>query len=328
MAPWRDARRSRARAAVARSTPPGQHRPVLRDEVLAALQPRPGMIAVDCTVGFGGHSIALLERLGPGGLLIGVDLDQENLERARARLTEVGHSFVLCHGNFAGLPAHLATAGQARGDLVLADLGMSSMQLDDPERGFSYARDGVLDMRMDRSRGRTAAEVLASLSEADLATALAEIGDEPRAAEVAGAIASARAEEPIARTSRLAQIVLAATGSAPRRRGGGPVSLNRWNNDSVARVFQTLRILTNREYGNLIELLRVLPDSLAPGGRVAIISFHSGEDRLVKKAFRAGVEQGIYQSISPEPIRPTETEKAANPRARSAKLRVAVKATA
>lgn len=283
------------------------------------------MVAVDCTVGFGGHSIALLERLGPGGLLIGIDLDQENLERARARLTEVGHPFVLCHGNFAGLPAHLATAGQARADLVLADLGMSSMQLDEPERGFSYARDGVLDMRMDRSRGRTAAALIESLSETELADALAEIGDEPRAAEIARAIVRARSEEPIARTGRLAQIVLAAT---PRRSAGGGITLNRWNNDSVARVFQTLRILVNREYGNLIELLRVLPDSLDPGGRVAIISFHSGEDRLVKKAFRAGVKQGIYRSVSPEPIRPTETEKAANPRARSAKLRVAVKAAA
>src|SRR5919198_4082053 len=152
-----------------RSTPPREHVPVLLDEVLKALDPRPGQVVVDCTTGWAGHARELLRRVGPGGKLIGLDLDPENLAKARERLSAVGHPFALHHANFAGLPTVLAQEGVPAVDAVLADLGMSSMQVDDPARGFSYVRDGPLDMRMDRTRGRTAAQVLATISEADLA---------------------------------------------------------------------------------------------------------------------------------------------------------------
>ena len=159
-----------------RSTPPGEHRPVLLDEVLAALAPAPGGVFVDCTVGWAGHSVELLRRVGPSGRLIGLDLDPDNLPRARERLEAVGFPFGLHHGNFAGLPAVLAAEGVTAADGVLADLGMSSMQVDDRGRGFSFMRDGPLDMRMDRTRGRTAAQVLATIPEKELAAALREAG--------------------------------------------------------------------------------------------------------------------------------------------------------
>jgi 16S rRNA (cytosine1402-N4)-methyltransferase len=164
-----------------RSTLPGQHRPVLLDEVLETLDPRPGEIVVDCTVGWAGHAVELFKRVGPTGLFIGLDLDRDNLPHAEKRLAQVGYPFHLHHANFAGVNGILASHGLAGADMVLADLGMSSMQVDDPERGFSYVRDGPLDMRMDRTRGRGAAELLATITEQDLRTALSELGDEPAA---------------------------------------------------------------------------------------------------------------------------------------------------
>src|SRR5205823_5191552 len=160
-----------------RSTPAGQHRPVLLQEVLTVLAPQPGEIAIDCTVGWAGHAVELLRQVGPQGRLVGIDLDAENLLRARERLEAVGTTFCLHHGNFAGLPAILAAEGLIGVDLLLADLGMSSMQVDDPERGFSYARDGPLDMRMDRSRRRTAAQLLATISAKEFEQALRDLGD-------------------------------------------------------------------------------------------------------------------------------------------------------
>src|SRR5262245_30585202 len=164
-----------------RSTVAGEHRPVLLESVLSVLDPRPGQAVVDCTVGWAGHAVELLRRVGPEGRLVAIDLDGENLPRARERLTAVGFPFTLHHGNFAGLPAILAGEGLQAADGILADLGMSSMQVDDPERGFSYARDGGLDMRMDRSRGKSAAQILASISQEELTRTLAELGDEPEA---------------------------------------------------------------------------------------------------------------------------------------------------
>lgn len=301
-----------------RSTPAGEHRAVLRDEVLRVLDPQPGQVAVDCTVGWGGHAVEILRRLGPTGKLIGVDLDAENLPRARQRLEEVGYPFALHHGNFAGLPAVLAAEGVAAADLLVADLGMSSMQVDDAARGFSYARDGELDMRMDRSRGRTAAQMLATIPEDDLRKALVELGDEPEAARIAAAIIAARSAQPLARTSDLARVILEAVGSGPWRLRPAK---GKWNLHPAARTFQALRILVNRELGNLGNLLRVLPDCLHPGGRAAIISFHSGEDRLVKAAFRLGLQTGTYAEIAAEPVRASFAERTENPRSRSAKLR-------
>jgi 16S rRNA (cytosine1402-N4)-methyltransferase len=305
-----------------RSTPPGEHRPVLLDEVLAALDVRPGVIVVDATVGWAGHAVELLRRAGPNGRLIGLDLDAENLPRARERLTGTGLPFRLHHGNFAALPAILATENVSAVQAVLADLGMSSMQVDDAARGFSYVRDGPLDMRMDRSRGRGAAQVLASISEQDLARALRELGDEPEAERIASALVAARKQSPLGRTSDVTRVIQEATQPAGAKTHWRlhPAS-GRWNSHPAARSFQALRILVNRELGNLEQLLRVLPTVLAPRGVAAIISFHSGEDRLVKSAFRAGLRAGVYRAICTDPIRAAFAEKTANPRSRSAKLR-------
>jgi 16S rRNA (cytosine1402-N4)-methyltransferase len=309
-----------------RSTPHGEHRPVLLDEVLAALAPAEGEVVVDCTVGWAGHARELLRRVGPGGRLVGLDLDADNLPRARARLEEVGPTFALHHANFAGLPGVLAAEGLDAVDAVLADLGMSSMQVDDPERGFSYARDGPLDMRMDRTRGRPASEVLATLPEEELARALRELGDEPAADKLATAIVAARQRGPLRRTADLARVVLEAS-QGDRK---GPWRLRpapgKWESHPAARTFQALRILVNRELANLEQLLRVLPGLLRSGGRAALIGFHSGEDRLVKNALRDGLRAGLYQAVAPDPVRAGPAERAANPRARSAKLRWARKA--
>jgi len=299
-----------------RSTPPGQHRPVLLDEVLKILDPQPGQVVVDCTLGWGGHAAALLERVGPTGLLIGLDLDSSNLPRVKERLEAVGNAFRLHHANFAGLDGILGGAPGA--DMVVADLGMSSMQVDDPARGFSYARDGALDMRIDQTRGRSAAQVLATIPEEDLRQALLDLGDEPAAPRVARAILNAREETPIVRTAQLARIIQEAIGEPQWRLHPKPGT---WKTHPAARTFQALRLLVNREMGNLGNLLRVLPWCLRGGGRAALISFHSGEDRLVKSAFRDGLRGGIYEVTSKDPIRPAFSERQANPRSRSAKLR-------
>jgi 16S rRNA (cytosine1402-N4)-methyltransferase len=312
-----------------RSTPAGQHRPVLLNQVLAALEVRPGEVIADCTVGWAGHAVELLRRVGPEGRLIGIDTDPGHLSPARERLAAIGPPFSLHHGNFAGLAAVLAQEGVTAVDALLADLGMSSMQVDDPDRGFSYVRDGPLDMRMDTSRGRTAAQLLATVSEQELSSALKELGDEPEAATIARAIIAHRQRQPLERTSQLAQVVQQAIWKgkgepAWRLRSGN----GKWNQHPAARTFQALRILVNRELANLGHLLRLLPEYLKPGGRAAIISFHSGEDRLVKAAFRAGKEAGVYMRIAEEPERATFAEKASNPRSRSAKLRWARRAKA
>jgi 16S rRNA (cytosine1402-N4)-methyltransferase len=319
-----------------RSTPAGEHRPVLLDEVLRALAPQPGEIAVDCTLGWGGHAVELLKRVTPGGRLIGIDLDAEEIGMdpagsqtrlgASARLDATGGRFDLHHGNFAGLVQILAQHDIERVDMVLADLGMSSMQVDDPERGFSYSRPGPLDMRMDRSRGRTAAELLATMPAEELARQLTELGDEPEAMKIATAIAAASRQKRIETTRELAQIVADAV--CPDRPAGKwrpRTARFQWKTHPAARTFQVLRILVNRELANLQQLLRVLPEVLRPGGRAAIISFHSGEDRLVKAAFRDGLRTGVYGNISPDAIRASESEKTSNPRSRSAKLRWAVR---
>jgi 16S rRNA (cytosine1402-N4)-methyltransferase len=296
------------------------------DEVLAVLNPQPGEVAVDCTLGFAGHSTELLRRVGPSGRLVGLDLDLDNLEPVGQKLATVSPNFHLHHGNFAGFPSALAAAGLDACDALLADLGMSSMQVDDAERGFSFMRDGPLDMRMDRTRGRTAAELLNTLSADDLAAAFRELGDEPEAEAIAAAVVGRRAARPLERTRELMELVMEA---APVRVNPNPMkgepTVRQQRIRPTARVFQALRILVNRELANLQELLRVLPWCLRPGGRAAIISFHSGEDRLVKAAFKEGQRTGVYAAISEDPVRPTFGERTDNPRARSAKLRWAIR---
>jgi len=301
-----------------RSTPAGEHRPVMLDAVLEVLDPQPGQTAVDCTVGWAGHSVEILRRLGPQGVLIGLDWDAENLPKARERLQAEGHPFHLEHANFASLTTVLHRHGLERVDLILADLGMSSMQVDDSERGFSYRRDGPLDMRMDRSRGRTAAQMLATIGEAELAQALRTWGDEEQADKIAAAVVVARAAEPLERTSQLARVVQLATGQSRWRLQPHP---GKWQTHPAAKTFQALRLLVNRELGNLEHLLRMLPEALSSGGKAALISFHSGEDRLIKAALRGGRQTGTYDGGSEDIVRPEVGERQSNPRARSAKLR-------
>jgi 16S rRNA (cytosine1402-N4)-methyltransferase len=322
--PKKKKRRPFWRKRVRRSTAAGEHKPVLLAEVLAALEPKPGQTVVDCTLGFAGHSLELHQRVSPDGLLIATDLDAGNIEPARAKLEAAGGLFALHHTNFAGLPSVLAAEGVTHVDGLLADLGMSSMQVDDRDRGFSFMRDGPLDMRMDRTRGRTAAELLNSLSAEELAACFSELGDEPQAEVIADAITQQRKTKPIERTKELRELIDRAAPVRVDRTPGAPPERKQLLGPAT-RVFQSLRILVNRELANLQQLLRVIPTVLKPGGVAAIISFHSGEDRLVKAAFRDGLRSGVYEATSDDPIRPTFDERRANPRSRSAKLRWARK---
>jgi 16S rRNA (cytosine1402-N4)-methyltransferase len=299
-------------------TPAGMHRPIMVTEVLLCLRPNPGDVAVDCTLGGGGHARAILERVQPGGRLIGLDIDPLELPRAEAHLRAAGFGpacFVAHHGNFAALPAVLAAEGLATADLVVADLGVSSMQLDNPARGFSYKEPGPLDMRMNPSRGEPASHLLARLSEEKLARLLEENADEPYAEVIAHQLK----QRPPATTHALDRLVRTALASAVPDLPKPEIKM------SVRRTFQALRIAVNDEFSKLDALLRSLPACLAPGGRVAILTFHSGEDRRVKKAFQAGYREGIYSSIATEVIRATMEETRANRRASSAKLRWAVR---
>jgi 16S rRNA (cytosine1402-N4)-methyltransferase len=295
-----------------------RHIPVLLGPVLALLNVRPNSIIVDCTLGLGGHSAEILKRLaGGGGQLIATDFDPHSLELARANLSRIGRegkSFHLFQTNFAGLLACLASLGIEKIDGLLADLGVSSPQIDDPARGFSYRQPGPLDMRMDPHRGQTAAALLAKISEKDLAEALIALGDEEDALKVARAIVEERKETPIETTEHLARIVSHARDFTVVRAAGAKLH-------PAARTFQALRILVNREHANLERLLKILPDLLRPGGIAALIAFHSGEDRPIKHAFRDGLRSGVYAEISPDPLLADDAEIAANPRSRSAKLR-------
>ncbi|HVL12538.1 MAG TPA: 16S rRNA (cytosine(1402)-N(4))-methyltransferase RsmH [Gemmata sp.] len=308
------------RKRVRRSTAAGEHKPVLLAEVLAALDPRPGQTVVDCTLGFAGHSVELLKCVAPDGLLVATDLDAANIEPAREKLEAVGGLFALHHTNFAGLANVLAAEGATQVDGLLADLGMSSMQVDDRDRGFSFMRDGPLDMRMDRTRGRTAADLLRDLPVEELAACFRDLGDEPRADVIAAAIVEQRKAKPVERTKELRELIDLAAPVQVLRTPGAPPERKQLLGPAT-RVFQALRILVNRELANLTHLLRVLPAILKPGATAAVISFHSGEDRLVKAAFRDGFRTGVYSAVSGDAIRPSFEERKANPRSRSAKLR-------
>jgi len=299
-----------AKVLAAGKTPAGTHRPIMVAEILQVLAPKPGEVAVDCTLGYGGHAQEILARLQPGGHLLGLDADPIELPRTETRLRAAGFGpevFTAVRNNFAGLPRALAEAKLAGADCILADLGLSSMQLDDPSRGFSVKADGPLDMRMNPQRGFPASALLEKTPPDALAELLEENADEPRASELANALAKQR----ITTTHELARAIRAAS---PR--------LNKDETDlTVRRVFQALRIAVNDEFSALDMLLRHLPACVNPGGRVAILTFHSGEDRRVKKAFEAGLRDGIYADIANEVIRPTPEERRSNPRSSPAKLR-------
>jgi 16S rRNA (cytosine1402-N4)-methyltransferase len=295
-------------------TPAGSHVPIMVGEILDVLRPKPGDFAVDCTLGHGGHAQAILERITPSGHLLALDVDPLELPRTEHRLREAGFGpdqITVRKSNFAGLPAALASLGKSGADLILADLGVSSMQLDNPERGFSTKAAGPLDMRMNSSRGVSADQFLQKVSPEKLAAILAENSDEPHAAQLAAALAG----KSFLTTTDLAAAIrdkLPAVGEDEREL-------------SVRRVFQAIRIEVNEEFTALDALLRVLPHCLNPGGRLAILTFHSGEDRRVKRGFQAAREEGLYQEIARRVLRATPEERHANPRSTSAKLRWAVR---
>jgi 16S rRNA (cytosine1402-N4)-methyltransferase len=291
-----------------------RHIPVLLHEVLEVLAPRPGQVFVDCTAGLGGHSAAILHRINPGGTLISLDMDPGNLELARQKLAAIGGQFHLRHTNFAGLPKVLAELGIERVDGVLADLGVASPQIDNPARGFSYRQPGPLDMRMDPTRGQPASTLLARMTRKEIAAALLDLGDEEDAEAIAALIVERRQEKPIDTTQALMAIVCEARDFTIQRAAGAKLH-------PAARTFQALRMLVNRELPNLQRLLTILPDLLNCGATAAIISFHSGEDRMVKRAFKDGLEMGMYADSSRDPITADEAEIATNGRSRSAKLR-------
>ncbi len=297
------------------------HIPVLLDQVLEVIKPRRGQVIVDCTLGLGGHASAILERIKPDGRLIGIDFDAGNIAEARVKLQRVqGRDgtvrFDLFNTNFAGLPTVLGEAGVEGGrvDAILADIGVASTQIDDPERGFSYRRPGPLDMRMDQTRGQPASVLINRLSEKELAEAILEFGDETDAPEIARLVVERRKASPILRTEQLMKIVCEARDFTVQRAAGAKLH-------PAARTFQALRILVNREMANLERLLTVLPDVLKPGGIAAIITFHSGEDRRVKYSFRDGQRGGVYSEDGRDPIVADEDEKKRNPRSKAAKLR-------
>jgi 16S rRNA (cytosine1402-N4)-methyltransferase len=291
-------------------TPAGTHRPIMVEEVLAVLRPRPGESALDCTLGYGGHTEALLARVLPGGRILAIDQDPIELSKSEARLRAAGFGpdVLTCHrSNFAGLSQILARCGLAGVDMLLADLGVSSMQLDDPLRGFSTKHDGPLDMRMNPRRGQSAADLLKAIAPQRLTTLLRENADEP----FADLLGTSLAGHSFTTTRSLADAVHELLHAKNRAE----------SEQSIRRTFQALRIAVNDELSALKEFLRCAPSCLNPGGRIAILTFHSGEDRLVKTAFAEGARSGVYDEVSREVIRPTSSERHANPRSAAAKLR-------
>jgi 16S rRNA (cytosine1402-N4)-methyltransferase len=296
-------------------TPAGTHRPIMVAEILAALAPQAGEIAVDCTLGYGGHAQEILAKILPGGKLLGLDHDPVELPKTEARLRALGFDgtvFTAHRSNFAGLPQVLVANEVSGADLIVADLGVSSMQIDDPTRGFSVKHDGPLDMRMNPQRGQPVSALLEKIKPDALARILMGNADEPKAVQLGAALAG----KSFATTNELADAIRAALPLVPKE----ACHLN------IRRVFQALRIAVNDEFSALETFLRILPACLNPNGRVAILTFHSGEDRRVKKAFIDGQRDGIYSKIADEVVRAMPEERNSNPRSVSAKLRWARRA--
>jgi 16S rRNA (cytosine1402-N4)-methyltransferase len=286
------------------------HEPVMTTEVLEQLAPGRGGVFVDCTVGLGGHACALLE--GGVSRLIGLDRDPAAIARARDVLAPHGDRVALVHSDYRDFESVLETRGVATVDGILADLGVSSMQLDAEGRGFSFRRDEPLDMRMDTTAGPTAAEALREVDETALADLIYEFGEERHSRRIARAIVRARGERPIETTGRLADIVRRAV----PRKGYSRI-------DPATRTFQAIRIWVNRELDGLDGFLAAAVRRLATGGRLAVITFHSLEDRVVKHTLRALQSQGMVKVMTKRPIVPSEAEVERNARSRSAKLRAA-----
>jgi 16S rRNA (cytosine1402-N4)-methyltransferase len=292
-----------------------RHIPVLLQETIEGLALMPGENAVDCTVGAGGHAEAILERTSPDGRLLGLDLDEAALDAARRNLARFGSRAMLVRGNYRDVGRVLPDHAFGPVHAALLDLGFSSLEIDDPARGFSFRADGPLDMRYDREQELSAAEIVNRWSEEDLAGILWEYGEERLARRIAAGIAKARRDARIVGTLQLVDVIAKNVPAAYRH---GKLHF-------ATRTFQALRIATNDELGNLSAALPVLLDALAPGGRLAVISFHSLEDRIVKRFMVEEAGKGNLEPKTKRPIVGGDEEIEKNPRARSAKLRVAVK---
>jgi len=293
------------------------HISVLTRPLLQGLRPSHDETGVDCTVGLGGHARLILEQ-EPTVRLIGLDMDPSALEQAKENLAPQADRITLVHANFADLPNVMANLSIPAVDFIYADLGVSSMQLDEGGRGFSFQSDGPLDMRMNPDIPRRAADLVNSMKEPELADMIFKYGEEGRSKKIAHRIIEARRSHRIDSTAELAALVCEGLGVDPN-------AIGRQRIHPATKTFQALRIAVNDELGNLERLLEAAPSLLKPGARFAVISFHSLEDRLVKDDFRKRSEAGVYQVLTPKPIEAEPTEILRNPRSRSAKLRVVQK---
>jgi S-adenosyl-methyltransferase mraW len=304
------------------STPAGMHISICVQEILTFLQIQPGMKGLDATLGYGGHSRKMLEALQGRGHLYALDVDPIEIVKTTKRLREAGFSeeiFTPISENFANVDRVAEQYGSF--DFLLADLGVSSMQIDNPERGFSYKQEGPLDLRLNPQNGEPASERLQKMNREEIEGMLIDNSDEPYAAEIARAIAGRnRKGQKIDTTTKLAELIGETLDFLPEKERKEAVK------KSCARVFQALRIDVNSEFEVLEAFLTKLPSCMAPGGRIAILTFHSGEDRLVKRAFKEGKKAGIYSEVAEDVIRPSSEECAKNPRAKSTKMRWAVRA--
>ncbi len=299
-------------------TPVGTHRPICVTEILEILKPMAGETAVDATMGYGGHASALLEKLLPGGRLIGVEQDPVERPKTEKNLRDKcpsAASLLIAPINFKDLRNFLQKNDIEKVDMLLADLGVSSMQLDDPSRGFSFKIDAPLDLRMNPEVGESAAELLSRITELELSNILRDNADEMRANVIAKALIKAKPKTTAQMTTVIRKVVAGFSSRVREQEGDTP----------VRRAFQALRIAINGELTALDQLLKDLPSLLKPKGRVVILSFHSGEDRRVKKSFQALERSGEYSQVAPEFIRPSFDEQHSNPRSKSAKLRWAIK---
>lgn len=304
------------------STPAGMHISIMVNEILDFFDIQPGQKGLDCTLGYGGHTLEMLKKLNHTGHMVGLDVDPIESAKTRERLEKKGfgaEDMTVKLINFANIDEVAAEYGPF--DFVLADLGVSSMQIDNPERGFSYKVEGPLDLRLNPQQGISAAERLAKISQEELCGMLIENSDEPYAEEISRTVIRWRRKgKKIDTTAKLYQVIEEALSVVPEKERKEAVK------KSCQRTFQALRIDINNEFEVLYQLMDKLPGVLAPGGKVAILTFHSGEDRLVKKTFKQFYQMGEYKEISKDVIRPSAEECARNGRARSTKMRWAVKA--
>lgn len=304
------------------STPAGMHISICVNEILDFLQIQPGQQGLDATLGYGGHTRRMLEQLHGEGHMYALDVDPIEIVKTKQRLAEAGYGediLTIKQTNFRNIDQVAEEAGGF--DFILADLGVSSMQIDNPDRGFTYKFDGPLDLRLDPEKGESAAERLREVSYEELVGMFQENSDEPYAEEIATVIMKRnRTKNYVETTTQMKDAIEEALAFVPEKDRKEAVK------KSCQRCFQALRIDVNSEFEVLYDFLDKLPDALRPGGKVAILTFHSGEDRLVKRAFKAGAKAGVYSEVSKDVIRPSAEECARNPRARSTKMRWAVKA--